>query len=502
MNKNRICALMVVAILMLSGFLLAKPESKDASLATPIRSDDANELMMAPAPASVPLPKITLTKGEFYFRIDGTPGFIFSRNLSGNKPDDWAVLAAQAHQHGDLVVRVGAENSFMGGYYGYGYTSNGEIREDWSKNWENFLDIAEDNGVYVFPFFSGWINWDQNFLSGWAHNPFNSANGGPAKDSGELFKKDSPTQLLFLKWFKDVVKRWSKHDNILAWEPIGEVNLFKGVTEKSAIYFIEQLAKIVREGDPLKRPTTFSMAGNLNEWPNFYRNDAIDFINIHPYPSSGPSSGQLDRGILTDTQKILDQFKKPVMIGESGLSADNPDRKPPTYTTAARAEVGIKHAIWIAMVSGVMNGRALWYEDSYALYFPALSWSFINKYMDAEVPAVRFIKEVDYSDFRLLKTQFASTIFGAAIGNEKLIIGWFRDAKCEPPDWNTQLLITGQKVTITLPGTKTTWLVKFYDTKTGTNLIDSTTLTSKGNKMIIPLPDFRDDVAFKMFPLQ
>ena len=122
--------------------------------------------------------------------------------------------------------------------------------------------------------------------------------------------------------------------------------------------------------------------------------------------------------------------------------------------------------------------------------------------MDAEVPAVRFIKEVDYSDFKPLKTQFSSAIFGAAIGNEKSVIGWFRDAKCEPPDWNTQLLITGQKVTVTLPGKKTTWLVKFYDTKTGTEVIDSMTLTAKGNKLIIPLPDFRDDVAFKIFPLQ
>jgi hypothetical protein len=457
---------------------------------------------IAPTTNPISLPKITLTKGDFYFTIDGKPGFIFSRNLSGNKPDDWAVLAAQAQKRGDLVVRVGAENSFMGGYYGYGYTSKGEVREDWSKNWENFLDISDDNGIYVFPFFSGWINWDPNYLSGWAHNPFNSANGGPAKDSSELFKKDSPVQLLFLKWFKDVVMRWSKHDNILAWEPIGEVNLFKGVTEKSAIYFIEQLAKIVRETDPLKRPVTFSLAGNLNEWPNFYRNDAIDFINIHPYPSSGPSSGQLDRGILADSHRILDTYKKPVMIGESGLSSDNPDRNPPTFTTSARATVGIEHAIWMAMVSGVMNGRALWYEDSYALYFPALSWSFLNKYMDAEVPAVRFIKGVDYSNFKPLDAQYSASIFGAAIGNEKSVIGWFRDAKCEPPDWNLLPLVSKQSVTLTIPGTSANWKVDFYNTKTGTDIIQSATVSRKGGKITISIPDFKDDLAFKMVPVK
>jgi hypothetical protein len=501
MNKNRMRAMLMAAIFLLSGFIPLKINSKDASLTTPTGLKSTVELLTTTPSAPIRLPKITLTKGESYFRIDGKPGFIFSRNLSGDKPDDWAMLADQAHQRGDLVVRVGAENGGMGGFMGYGWTSKGEVREDWSKNWEKFIDSAKDNGIYVFPFFSGGLNWNPD-SSRWAQNPLNSVIGGPIKDGRELFIKDSPAQLLFLKWFKEVVIRWSKHENILAWEPIGEVNQFSGVTEKSAIYFIEQLAKIVRENDPLKRPATFSLAGNLYEWPNFYRSDAIDFINIHPYPSSGPSSGQLDRGILADTHRILDQFKKPVMIGESGLSSDNPDRNPPTFTISARADVGIEHAIWMAMVSGVMNGRALWYEDSYAIYFPALSWSFLNKYMDAEVSAVRFIKDVDYTNYKPLPVQLSSAIFGAAIGNEKSIIGWFRDAKCEPPDWNTQQLITGQTVTVTLPGAKSTWLVKFYDTKTSTDVIDSTTVTSKGNKVIIHLPDFRNDLAFKMFPLQ
>jgi hypothetical protein len=301
-----------------------------------------------------------------------------------------------------------------------------------------------------------------------------------------------------LKWFKDVVLRWTKHDNILAWEPIGEVNLFKGVAEKSAIYFIEQLAKIVRENDPLKRPVTFSLAGNLDEWPNFYRSDAIDFINIHPYPSAGPSSGQLDRAILADSHRILDKYEKPVMIGESGLSSDSPDRNPPTFTTAARAYVGIEHAIWIAMVSGVMNGRALWYEDSYALYFPSLSWSFINKYMDAEVPAARFIKDVDYSNFKPLVVQTSSTITGGVIGSENFVIGWFRDAKCEPPDWWIQPTITKQTVNINPPGTAAKWKVDFYDTKNGTTILGSAMVDRKGNILTIPLPDFNDDIAFKM----
>jgi hypothetical protein len=122
--------------------------------------------------------------------------------------------------------------------------------------------------------------------------------------------------------------------------------------------------------------------------------------------------------------------------------------------------------------------------------------------MDAEVPAVRFIKGVDYSNFKPLDAQYSASIFGAAIGNEKSVIGWFRDAKCEPPDWNLLPLVSKQSVTLTIPGTSANWKVDFYNTKTGTDIIQSATVSRKGGKITISIPDFKDDLAFKMVPVK
>jgi hypothetical protein len=497
MKKNRMYALMLVVIFLLSGFLLAQPNSKDASLVNPIGSDNTNELMIAPTPASVLLPKITLTKGEFYFRIDGKPTFVFSRNLAGFTPNDFAVLLTKTYEAGDVFIRVDTGHDAMGGIKGFGYTKEGAIREDWAKNWEIFFEIAESKGVYVLPTFSGGVYWNSNPNIKWQYNPFNSANGGPTKNPVDILLKDSPTQLLYLKWFKDVVTRWSNHKNILAWEMFTEINLMNGVTESSAIYLAEQLAKVVRENDPLKRPVTASLADTGN-WPRFLQSTAIDYINIHPYPVDG----RLDRRILAGVLSILEKNKKPVLIGESGLSFLPPDTKPATLDAAERADVGIRHAIWAALVSGAMNGRALWWQDGFGIFFPSAGWSFVNRYEDIESPAVKFINKVDFSDFKPLKTASTSGIIGAAIGNEKSVIGWFRDAKCEPPDWKTQTVITRQTVTITVPGSVPAWRVDFYKTKNGTDILQTATVTRKGDKISITLPDFQDDLAFKMYPIQ
>ena len=80
------------------------------------------------------------------------------------------------------------------------------------------------------------------------------------------------------------------------------------------------------------------------------------------------------------------------------------------------------------------------------------------------------------------------------------MLGWFRDAQCEPPDWDLKPLITGQSVTISVPGTVTTWTVDFYNTKTGYRTLNPITVTRQGSTVTVPLPDFQDDIAFKMTP--
>ena len=213
-------------------------------------------------------------------------------------------------------------------------------------------------------------------------------------------------------------------------------NLFRskhgpGTTEPEAVDFINRAAAIIHNADPFHRPVTASLA-DFGDWSGFYRSDSIDFINIHPYPVSG----KLDTTIISAVRSMLAKYQQAGLIGESGLSFETPDSNPATLTTADRADIGIKHAIWAAVVSGAMNGRALWWEDGVAIYFPALSMPFIRKYADAELPAANFVRGVDFTGFHPLTSTSSPGIWGAAVGNEKMVLGWYRDATSEPPNWN------------------------------------------------------------------
>ena len=161
---------------------------------------------------------------------------------------------------------------------------------------------------------------------------------------------------------------------------------------------------------------------------------------------------------------------------------------------------GYSHAIWAGVVSGAANARALWSKMG-GLFMTVIGlwlWSIMEVDAVAELPAARFTEGVDFSGFKPLTSTSSPAVWGAAVGNESMVLGWFRDAASEPPDWTVQTIPAGQTVTITVPGTAANWQVDFYDTSTGTTILSSTSVTRQGSTVTVTLPEFQDDIAFKM----
>lgn len=435
----------------------------------------------------VPLPQLALRPGDAYFSIGGRQQIVFARNLTSYWQTDFNTILGLTKAGGGRMVRIQLDS------LGDGMSSVGVVDETWARKWEQVIDRAAADGIYVIPVFSGWFDWnDGPGYSTWKANPLNKANGGPAPTPAELFTPGSTTQAMWLSWVKALVRRWQTRTNIAAWEVFSEVNLASGVSEQTGVSFVERAASVIRGADPRARPVTASLA-DLNEWPTLLRSPAVDFIEIHPYPASG----RLDTTIIADVRRKLADYGKPVFIGESGLSADPPDGT--TLSTAGRARVGIEHAIWAGLVSGAMDGRALYWEDSFAIYFPDLGMPFVRNYANAELAASKFASTVDVAGFRPLAARVSADIIGAAVGNEREAIGWFRDAGCEPPDWPLRQVVSNQSVTITPAGSAPRWRVDFYSTTTGTDLIGSVAATRQGDSITFPLPAFTDAIAFKMY---
>jgi hypothetical protein len=491
--KN-ILVLITVWTVLLSACEPARPETPTV---LPPTAEPTHTPPPVPSPSPtntpVPLPKLTLQEGDMYFSLDGVERAIFARNLGGYQVSQYAQLLGLTRQGGSLVARLQIDSM------GMGYTRMGQLDEIWLRKWEMVLNDAEAKGIYVIPVFAAWFDWNNGTpdygYSTWKSNPLNQGNRGPAGTPAELFQKDSVTQKLWLNWMKTIVERWQGRRNIAAWEIFSEVNLATGATEQNGTAFVEEAARLIRAADPTGRPITASLA-DMGEWSSFYRSDAIDFINLHPYPPSA----RLDTYILSLVHKKLDQYGKPVLIGESGLSAAVPDSEAGKITVAEHADRGVRHAIWAMLVSGSMNGRMLYWEDGFGIYFPSLEWPFLNQYAEIESAAVDFSKDIDFAGFEPLPAQHGGGITGATLGNEEMVIGWFRDAGCEPPDWPLKPVISGQKVTLTVPGAASEWQVDFYNTQTGVDILSSALITRQGDMISVLLPDFTDDIAFKLYP--
>jgi hypothetical protein len=439
---------------------------------------------------SAPLPRVTLHPGDSYFSVSGHQQVLFARNLTSYWETDFNTILGLTKAGGGRLVRVQLDS------LGDGMTSTGALDETWARRWEQVFDRASLDGIYVLPVFAGWFDWNDGTpdygYSTWKDNPLNHANGGPATTPGELFVAGSTTQAMWLNWMQTLVRRWQGRSNIAAWEIFSEVNIASSASEQTGVAFVDRAASLIRGADARARPITASLADVQNDWPSLLRDPALDFNEIHPYPPSG----QLDTTIIDEVRQKLADYGKPVLIGESGLSSAAPDGT--TLDTATNADLGVKHAIWAGLVSGAMDARALYWEDSYGLDIAPLGMPYVRSYANADLAASRFASSVDISGFVPLAAQVSSGVVGAAIGKATSAIGWFRDARCEPPDWPVQPVASGQTVTLTVPGSAPRWRVDFYDTATGTTITSSSVTTRAGNGVTITLPGFSDDIAFKM----
>ena len=440
-------------------------------------------------PAAAPIPPGAADKPELYLSLDGRPGIHYSRNVAAFFPEDYGLELDWSEYGGTRVIRFGLVD--LVGMGGYPYTNTGELNEKVVRNFESLLDDAAAHGIYVIFWITGWGQWNTTGQSDWAKNPFNARNGGPAEKSTDVFQDGTRANTMWLEFIDRLVTRWQDRENILAWDVLGEANLIQGISERQGMAFVERMAQVIHAADTQQRLITASL-GDVGTWGNFYDSPAIDFVQTHPYPEN------LDRAIIEKVHQYLARYHKPVQIGECGLNWEKPDMG---VTSSPNARIGIQHAIWAGVVSGAMNARALFWEDGFAIHFATLRSMFLNRYAEAELPAVRFTQSVDFTGFEPLTARhpIMTKVWGAAVGNETYAIGWFRDAGSEPPNWKLLPKITGQTVSLEVPGSEQEWQVDFYDTKTGNLLSGSTLLDRRGNLVTVPLPDFTDDIAFKLF---
>jgi hypothetical protein len=434
----------------------------------------------------IPSLPLTLQSGSRYFNFQGSPSFLYGRNPTGWEVSQFTNLMAWERASGGKIVRIDVNA-------GMPPSTNvpaGTLDENWATNWEAVWDLAASNGLYILVTFTDWDAWSTN--GQWQDNPYNAALGGPAQQPIELFE-NTKCQQLWLGWVSNVVQRWQYRTNIFAWEILSEMDNVTGATQSNGVQFAQAAAATIRAADSYKRPVTASLACN-DVWPTLYATNTLDILCVHPYANLGPLyNSNLDEQVLTMVRSLLTNYPgKPILIGESGLDASGDTG----IDSSSNAPVGIRNALWAEIVSGAMNGRMLWYEDGFDQYTGV---DLRTEYAYADAPMASFVAGVNFTNFVpiLVKTN-SSGIEGAAIGNNQMILGWFRDILCAAPNWPVQPVAAGQSVTLVVPGDATEWNVVFYQS-TNSAIISTNQFLQQGSNVTVTLPAFQESIAFKMF---
>lgn len=427
-------------------------------------------------------PSLELRPGEKYFRMDGRPAFVLGRNPAGTHPKAYDDHFRHAAAAGERFMRI---------HFTYfpPREKAGEIDAAMLKSWDAILDSAEQHGLVVLPVLGVWSDWNdgsnRETWHQWDRNPFNVERGGPAKRPQELLE-NTPCRQLWLKRLETFVRHWSHRRAIVGWEIFSELDLITGATQDRAVQFTECAAAVIRAADPWKRPVTASQAG-VNEWPRLLKSTALDFIEIHPYTDRA-FGGRLDDLILSTVRDRLKNYGKPVLLGECGLNSAPPHG---TLDVAARADVGIRHAIWAAMVSGAMNGRMLWWQDGYDQFEKA---DLCRHYQQAAATAASFVRGIDCTDFAPVPCELSSGLKGAVLGNQRVRLAWFRDAQCNPPDWPIKPL-AGQHVAMDAPGSF--WQIEFFDPLSGEPTANAR-IGVRDQRLRITIGEFQGTIAVRL----
>ena len=138
-----------------------------------------------------------------------------------------------------------------------------------------------------------------------------------------------------------------------------------------------------------------------------------------------------------------------------------------------------------------MNGRALWWQDGYDQFEKA---DLCRHYQQAAAPAAAFVRGVDFTGFGPVPCALSDGLKGAMIGNDQARLGWFRDARCIPPEWPMKSA-SRQTVTVDTPGDF--WQVEFFDPVTGKSAGESR-LAVRDRRLRIVLPEFQGSIAVRM----
>jgi hypothetical protein len=322
-------------------------------------------------------------------------------------------------------------------------------------------------------------------------SPYNSSNGGPISDPAKFVT--DPTSIKF--WhqrLRYIAARWGAEPNLFSWEWWNEVN-FTPIDQSELTTWIKDSHAFVDQFAPYKSLTTtsWSNGASLRDW------SSVDYVSIHVYDSGDPIKSlgiqyQAIKAVVPD---------KPALIAEFGSGSNGEDVFVDPYG------LHLHNSHYAATFIGFGAPASYWWWDNYV--DPLNLWK-------RELGLTKLIKGLDVAHMKPGEVFGINKTQSLTLTDADHLLGWVRlDAYCLSGQAALRLdaalfslkthkklqtvfpapTSKGGNLAVTLPSTGDFHLT-FTDSESG-KLIASTTLHATSVKVIIKVPAFTGDIAFR-----
>jgi hypothetical protein len=335
--------------------------------------------------------------------------------------------------------------------------------------------------------------FNQSVNPEWDKNPYNAALGGPCATPQDFFT-NAQARDLFKQRLRYIVARWGYSTHLMAWEWWNEIDFTPLSNPTIFKPWLQEMTAALRSWEPFPHLKTTSYAHTPVE--AIYSMPEIDFVQRHEYSTTDPIYS------FTAAMSDLRAFGKPAFYGEFGGMGED---------TSSLDKVGLHlhTAQWASLMTKAAATSMSWYWDNYIE--PLKLYNLFNE-------QTAFLKQENLATAQYQPIQpdtGGSTDFAAlALKSDKRILGWVKNNSYSYAELKSQyekFLLHGPKGGTFTPNypeinsaslsiskvTPGTYRVEWWST-TGQGLLKTDTVVATATTLTVPVPTFRQDLAFKL----
>jgi len=407
-------------------------------------------------------------------------------------------------QHGEDLAEVWTAAWSLGlewsetlpGYHGIG---DYNLRHAWEL--DRIIELAHANGIYVNMVIHNHGKFSTYWDPEWAYNPHNVACGGYLK-APEEYLTDPRAKKSFMRLMRYMIARWGYSPHVFAWQLWSELDLvgtqngfltletaFYG--KKEAVDWHREIGAAIKTVDPYDHMLSTHVCNDYSRQnPRIAALPEMDLSCVDAYYHT---SDPLDIvGLVTKTAAYNNRFKKPVLITEFGGS--------PHAAALRQMEQCLHAGLWSSAGSALGGAPMFWWwqlveEENYYEKFAAF-----NRFMESEdrrdPTMVAFAPELETEG---AEGEAALRLSAVCQKSPTHALGWIYDRKgfrrYELPGDKT---IKGAKLHLSGMD-KGLYHIEFWDTTAG-RPANAEHVESEAGSLMVPVPPFIRDIAFKVKP--